>query len=103
MVRVFPFILKTKHKTLHVKRACAELENFAEKQSARASINRVRQIYTVNSAEHSIPILHINTLWTSLKQRLKRFDHDLPTLQIEVLIHLNLKSSNPTVHKIACT
>ena len=40
MARVFPFILKTKHKTLHVKRAWAELENFAEKKSARASIDR---------------------------------------------------------------
>ena len=37
MVRVFPFILKTKYKTLHVKRAWAELETFVEKQSARAS------------------------------------------------------------------
>ena len=34
MVRVFPFILKAKHKTLHVKRAWAELENSVEKQSA---------------------------------------------------------------------
>ena len=34
VVRVFLFILKTKHKTLHVKRAWAELENSAEKQSA---------------------------------------------------------------------
>ena len=30
----FSFILKTKHKTLHVKRAWAKLENFAEKHSA---------------------------------------------------------------------
>ena len=35
VARVFPFILKAKHKTLYVKRAWAELENFAEKQSAR--------------------------------------------------------------------
>ena len=41
MARVFPFILKTKHKTLHVKWAGAELENSAEKQSVRASIDRV--------------------------------------------------------------
>ena len=41
VVRVFPFILKTKHKTLHVKQAWAELENSAEKQSAQASIDRV--------------------------------------------------------------
>ena len=34
MARVVPFILKTKHKTLHVKRAWAELEISAEKQSA---------------------------------------------------------------------
>ena len=41
MAMVFPFILKTKHKTLHFKRALAELENFAEKRFARASIDRV--------------------------------------------------------------
>ena len=41
VARVFPFILKTKHKTLHVKRAWVELENFAEKQYAQASIGRV--------------------------------------------------------------
>ena len=62
MARVFPFILKTKNKTLHVKQAWAELENSAEKQSARASIDQARQIYTVNPTEHSIPTLHINTL-----------------------------------------
>ena len=31
VARVFPFILKEKHKTLNVKRAQAELENSAEK------------------------------------------------------------------------
>ena len=41
MARVFPFILKAKHKTLHIKRAWAELENYAEKQSAWASIDQV--------------------------------------------------------------
>ena len=41
MARVFPFILKTKHKTLHVKHAWAELENSAEKQSAQASTDQV--------------------------------------------------------------
>ena len=41
VARVFPFILKVKHKTLHDKRAWVELENSAEKQSAQASINRV--------------------------------------------------------------
>ena len=55
-------------------------------------IDRAKQIYTVNPTEHSIPTLHKNTLWASLKQTLKLFDHGLPTLQIEVLIHLNLKS-----------
>ena len=34
MARVFLFILKLKHKTLHVIWAWAELEKFAEKQSA---------------------------------------------------------------------
>ena len=37
--RVFPFILKAKHKNLHVKWAWAELENSTEKQSAQDSIN----------------------------------------------------------------
>ena len=41
MARVFPFILKTEHKTLHVKRAWAKLEISAEKQSVQASIDRV--------------------------------------------------------------
>ena len=61
-VRVFFFILKTKHKALHLKRVWAELENFAEKQSAWVLIDRARQIYTVNFAIHSIPTLHINIL-----------------------------------------
>ena len=39
MARVFSFILKTKHKTLHVKRACAELEIMQKKQSAQLSID----------------------------------------------------------------
>ena len=34
MARVFPFILKAKYKTLHVKRAWAELENLEKKKSA---------------------------------------------------------------------
>ena len=50
VVRVFSFILKTKHKTLHVKRAWAELENSAEKHSARVSIDRERENCIVNSA-----------------------------------------------------
>ena len=50
MARVFRFILKTKHKTLHIKRARAKLENSAEKQSVRLSINRARQIYIINFA-----------------------------------------------------
>ena len=41
MVRVFPFILKAKHKTLHIIWAWAKLEKSTEKYSARASINRV--------------------------------------------------------------
>ena len=39
MTRVFPFILKAKHKTLHVKWAWAELENSTEKQSTQALID----------------------------------------------------------------
>ena len=41
VARVFPFIFKAKHKTLHVKRAWAELENSTEKQFARVSIDQV--------------------------------------------------------------
>ena len=41
MARVFPFIPKVKHKTLHIKRAWAELENSAEKRSAQVSIGQV--------------------------------------------------------------
>ena len=67
VTRVFPFILKAKHKNLYVKRAWAELENSAEKQSTRAPIDQALQIYTLNPAVHSIPTLHINTLWASLK------------------------------------
>ena len=37
----FSFILNTKHKTLHVKRAWAKLENSVEKHSARVSIDQV--------------------------------------------------------------
>ena len=41
MAKVFSFILKIKHKTLHVKQAWAELENSIEKHSSRVSIDRV--------------------------------------------------------------
>ena len=41
MARVFPFILKTKHKTLYVKRAWAGLEISAEKQSTQLSIDQI--------------------------------------------------------------
>ena len=51
MARVFPFIPKAKHKTLHVKWAWVELENSAKKQSAQASIDRVnnKSCSTLNS------------------------------------------------------
>ena len=39
VARVFPFILKAKHKTLHVIWAWAELEISAEKQSAQVLID----------------------------------------------------------------
>ena len=54
MARVFPFIPRAKHKTLHVKRAWAELEilqknNLHDFRLIESnSINRARQIYTVN-------------------------------------------------------
>ena len=69
VVRVFLFILKTKHKILHVKWAWAELENFVENQSApvsidwvKFSIDRAKQIYIVNPTVHSILTLHLNIL-----------------------------------------
>ena len=40
VARVYPFIPRAKHKTLHVKWAWAKLENLAEKQSAWLSIDR---------------------------------------------------------------
>ena len=41
MARFFPFILKAKYKTLHIKWAWAKLEDSTEKQFAQALINRV--------------------------------------------------------------
>ena len=41
VAKVFLFILKAKHKTLHVIWAWAELENSVKKQSARASIDQL--------------------------------------------------------------
>ena len=63
MDRVFPFIPRAKHKTLNIKRAWVELKN-----SAQLSIDRARQIYTVNPTEHSIPTLHLNILRAILKK-----------------------------------
>ena len=61
VARVFSFILKTKHKTLYVKQAWAELENSAEKHSTRVSIdlNRSSQTELHNKFySNSIPTLH---------------------------------------------
>ena len=41
MAKVSSFILKEKHKTLHVKQAWAKLENSVEKQSEQVSIDQV--------------------------------------------------------------
>ena len=70
MARIFPFILKAKHKTLHVKQAWVELENSAEKQSAQGSIDQVMQIYTINPSVHSIQTLHIKHTLSKSKTRL---------------------------------
>ena len=43
MARVFPFIVKAKHKTLHVIWAWAKLEILQKKHSARDSIDRALQ------------------------------------------------------------
>ena len=61
--------------------------NFAEKTICMTFDRSSQADLHVNPAEHSIPTLHINTLWASLKQRLKHFDHGLPTIQIRILIH----------------
>ena len=41
VARVFPFILRVKHKTLYVKWAWAELEILQKNKSAQDSIDRV--------------------------------------------------------------
>ena len=41
MVRVFPFIVEAKHKTLHIIWAWVKLEILQKKQSARGSIDGV--------------------------------------------------------------
>ena len=61
MARVFPFILKKKHKIQHVKRAWTELEILQKKQSADFRL--------IDSNSRSIE------------------SNGLPTLQNEVLIH----------------
>ena len=81
VTRIFPFILKTKHKTLHVNRAWVELEILQKKQSARLWIDRSSQANLHNkSCSNSIPTLHTNTYF-------EQFNHGLLALQNEVLIH----------------
>ena len=90
MVRVFPFILKAKHKTLHVIRAWAELEilqknnlhefrsiksNFRSIESNFRSIEPCKKLIVI-FCNYSIPTLHTNTLSKS-KNKTKRFDHGL--------------------------
>ena len=62
VARVFSFILKTKHKTLHIKWAWAELENSAEKHSTRVLIDRARHNCTINYVvtrfQHYIKHIH---------------------------------------------
>ena len=84
----FPFILKAKHKTLHVKRTWVELENSAKKTFC-PSFNRSSQTEMHNEFYNSlIPTLHKTHTLSKSKIRLKScFDHGLPTIQIRVLIH----------------
>ena len=99
VARVFPFILKAKYKTLHVKWVWAELENFAEKTICTSFdwssliLNRSSQtnLHSKSCSTLDSNCTHKHTLSKS-KTRLKRFDHGLLILQNEVLIHLNLKS-----------
>ena len=99
MARVFSFILKAKYKTLHIKRAWAELEKFYRK-TIYISFDRSSLILDRSSKANlhskSCSLLdsnftHKHTLSKS-KNKTKRFDHGLPTLQNKILIHLNLKS-----------
>ena len=94
VARVFPFILKTKHKTLHIRPGLGWFGKFCKKTIC-TSINRLSLILDRSSQtdlhSKSYKILnsnftHKHTLSKS-KVRLKRFDHGLPTLQNEVLIH----------------
>ena len=45
MARVFPFTLKAKHKTLHIKRAWAELENLKKKKKIYIRFDRSSLIF----------------------------------------------------------
>ena len=68
VARIFLFILKIKHKTLHVKQVWAELENSTEKQSARLLIDQARQIYIINSAATRFQLYIHHILWISLNK-----------------------------------
>ena len=56
VARVFPFILKAKHKTLQVKRAWAELKNSTKKQSAPRKSIPYQRVYRF---DHRYDILRI--------------------------------------------
>ena len=71
MARVFPFILKAKHKTLHVKQAWAELENLQKKKNNMYELRSIKSNFRsiepckktiVIFCNYSIPTLHTNTL-----------------------------------------
>ena len=87
VARIFPFILKAKYKTLHVKRAWAELEKFCIKTICTSfdldSIDRARKIYTVNPTVHSIPTLHIKHTLSKSKTKL--------TILIMICQHYKMK------------
>ena len=91
----FSFILKTKHKTLHVKWAWVELEEFYRKTFC-SSFNRSSLILDrLSQTElhskfyiNSIPTLHkMHILQASINKTKTCFDHGLPTIQIRVLIY----------------
>ena len=96
VARVFPFILKTKHKTLYVTRAWAELEILQKKKTICTTFDRSSLILDRSSqtemhnefCSSSIPTLHKTHTLSKSKIRLTTcFDHGLPTIQIRVLIH----------------
>ena len=92
VAKVFPFILKAKHKTLHVKPSLGWVGKFYRKTICTIfdwSSQLDLHSKSCRTLDSNFTYKHI---LSKSKIRLKHFDHGLSTLEIEVLIHLNLKS-----------